>query len=80
MRPRRPDPRCVGCNTLAADMEYLDGFWAETQEEIDALDEAGRQEERVAYARTDGTYNRDNGNFWCDVCYIEVGMPLGVAP
>lgn len=28
----------------------------------------------------EGTYNVDNGHFWCDDCYVKLGMPLGVAP
>jgi len=28
----------------------------------------------------EGTYNRANGHFWCDECYIAAGQPLGVAP
>ncbi len=28
----------------------------------------------------EGTLNKDLGLFWCTKCYIEIGMPLGVAP
>ena len=28
----------------------------------------------------EGTYNPNNGHFWCTECYIREGMPLGVAP
>lgn len=28
----------------------------------------------------EGTYNRENGHFWCTECYISIGMPLGKAP
>lgn len=27
----------------------------------------------------EGTYNRKTGKFWCNVCYIKNGMPLGKA-
>jgi len=32
-----------------------------------------------AMRREEGTYNRENGHFWCNSCYIKAGMPLGVA-
>lgn len=75
-----PDPRDPKCERLASDMTYLDGFWAESQEEVDALNEDARMAERIKYARTDGTYNPSNGHFWCDACYVKVGMPLGKCP
>lgn len=28
-------------------------------------------------AKHEGTYNRNNGKFWCTSCYISIGMPLG---
>jgi hypothetical protein len=28
----------------------------------------------------DGSYNANNGHFWCTECYVNIGMPLGVAP
>lgn len=31
------------------------------------------------YAKTDGTYNRETGFFYCTMCYIRIGMPLGTA-
>lgn len=31
------------------------------------------------YAKQDGTYNRETDLFWCDDCYIKIGMPLGTA-
>lgn len=27
----------------------------------------------------EGTYNPINGHFYCTNCYIEIGMPLGMA-
>jgi hypothetical protein len=75
-----PKPRDPVCGRLASDMAHLDSFWAESSEEVLALNEDERMAERVAYARRDGTYNRDNGHFWCDTCYIRAGMPLGRCP
>lgn len=34
----------------------------------------------VYVIQEEGTYNRANGHFWCDECYIAAGSPLGVAP
>lgn len=75
-----PKPRDPRCGRLASDMSYLDGFWAESQAEVDAVEEDERQRRRADYARHDGTYNPDNGHFWCDACYIAAGMPLGRCP
>lgn len=51
-------------------------------DEIPEYREAAAFEEMspAAYARSDGTYNPENGHFYCDKCYIEAGLPLGVAP
>lgn len=27
----------------------------------------------------EGTYNRETGLFWCTLCYVKIGMPLGKA-
>lgn len=76
-----PDPRCTGCDVLAADMKSLDYFWPEDQLELLELEEQQIRQERVDYVRAeDGTYNRENGHFLCDKCYLRAGMPLGVAP
>lgn len=32
-----------------------------------------------AVVREEGTYNRGTGKFYCTVCYVAVGMPLGRA-
>lgn len=78
----KPDPRCAGaCGRLAADMEYLDSYVFESAEARDAVEEDELRLLRVEYVRLgDGTYNKATGGFWCDPCYIAVGMPLGVAP
>jgi len=31
------------------------------------------------YVQTDGTFNQATGEFYCTDCYIEIGMPLGIA-
>mgnify|MGYP006949394450 CR=1 FL=1 len=28
---------------------------------------------------SEGTYNTENGRFWCTECYLAIGQPLGVA-
>ena len=80
MTTKLPDPRCVRCWSLAADMAYLDSYWADSLVEVAAMEEDERQKRRVEYARTDGTYNSASGFFWCDPCYIVVGSPPGKAP
>jgi hypothetical protein len=60
--------QCAGCEKTP--IELYD-------EEILALD---GYESADDYAREDGTYNISNGHFYCDACYIEADMPLGVAP
>lgn len=75
-----PSPRDPVCGRLAADMAYLDWFWAETPEESAGVDFQERPQRRAEYARSDGTYNPKNGHFWCDSCYIAIGMPLGRCP
>lgn len=75
-----PNPFDPKCGRLAADMADLDYFWAEDEGDLATYTEPERQEERVHYARKDGTYNSTNGHFLCDVCYIKVGMPLGKCP
>lgn len=79
MTRKGPEPRCARCQRLAADMPDLDLSWAESVEDW-AKDESERQRMRVEFARADGTYNSATGSFWCDRCYIVLGMPLGTAP
>lgn len=64
----KKSPVCAGCSKPPAECGYQE--YAE-EAEISA-NEYVRQNE--------GTYNRENGHFWCDRCYIKVGVPLGVAP
>lgn len=64
-----PVPRCVGCHKRPHDFSTY-RFMVEEEGYADA-DEAVR--------RNEGTYNRENGHFWCDGCYIRAGQPLGKA-
>jgi hypothetical protein len=75
-----PPPQDPECGRLAADMDYLDSFWAESPGELFDTDFEERLRRRVRYVRSDGTYNPANGHFWCDDCYIALGMPLGRCP
>lgn len=61
-------PVCVGCGRTPDQIkEYI----------ISAHEEGITPEQ---YARLyEGTYNRQNGHFYCTKCYIEAGMPLGKA-
>lgn len=64
------EPRCNGCGKIPNELpEYQ--MIAEA-EDYDSP--------TVACIREEGTYNRSNGHFWCNRCYIAAGMPLGVAP
>jgi hypothetical protein len=33
----------------------------------------------AAVQNEEGTYNPENGHFWCTLCYIKAEQPLGVA-
>lgn len=64
------------CNRFARDMEELDTFWAESQEELDAATPATRASRRELYVvMEEGTLNPVNGHFLCDKCYIKAYMP-----
>jgi hypothetical protein len=53
----------------------------EEWEEFLLLDDATKGRMRADYVRREeGTFNRENGHFLCDRCYISHGMPLGVCP
>lgn len=71
-----PQPYDPMCERLAENMEYLDTFWAESQEEYDSTPIEEHPHLRAEYVRcNDGTYNPINGHFLCDSCYIKAGMP-----
>lgn len=61
--------KCVGCGKSPEQLsEYI---------EMAEVEETTPEE----FVRSDeGTYNRENGHFWCTKCYIIAGQPLGVAP
>lgn len=67
------DPICVGCNKRPDELaEYIDAC-------NDAND--GRGLTPSEYVRLEeGLYNARNGHFFCTSCYVDVGVPLGVAP
>jgi hypothetical protein len=63
-----PVPMCVGCQREPDEIE-------EYVEMADVEDTTP-----IEFVRSDeGTYNRENGHFWCTSCYIKAGQPLGVA-
>lgn len=71
-----PQPYDPSCERLAENMEYLDSFWATSQEELDSTPVEEYERRRADYVRLyEGTYNKDNGHFLCDTCYIKAGMP-----
>lgn len=44
-----------------------------------AAEEPEHYKTPTAAAKTDGTYNRATGKFYCTACYIALGQPLGTA-
>jgi len=71
-----PDPFDPLCNRFASEMSEYDGYIYTSQEELDATPEDERKSNRVKYViREEGTYNRQNGHFLCDMCYIKAGQP-----
>jgi hypothetical protein len=59
-----PEPYDPMCDRFARDMPYLDSF----------LEHPNQTRARYV-ATNEGTYNRVNGHFLCDTCYIKAGMP-----
>lgn len=51
---------------------------SEIQEYVEAAKECKCAPERYVEIE-EGTYNREQGVFYCTECYVAVGMPLGVA-
>lgn len=62
-------PVCVGCNRRP---HQIDEYLEMAAEDMKAPDEWVKEEE--------GTYNPENGHFYCTECYVKAGSPLGVAP
>jgi len=68
------------CERYAADMDDYDTFIVESPEEweefkaLSIIDKGERREQYVR--RNEGTYNRTNGHFACDECYISIGQPV----
>lgn len=63
------EPRCIVCTKTPDEIE----------EYVDAAQEDYTTPTEWVIAN-EGTYNKRNGHFWCTVCYIDIGEPLGVAP
>lgn len=62
-------PLCAGCGKSPEEiLEY-----------VAAAKEVGLSPNAYVM-REEGTLNRTNYHFWCTSCYVEAGMPLGVAP
>lgn len=62
------DIRCIGCGKTPDKIsEYID---ASRLEKITPKEYVAREE---------GTFNNRNGHFYCTMCYVKAGMPLGVA-
>lgn len=75
-----PDnPICIGCMKHPVDLpEYLE-LAADSEDDyirITGLPDDERRKIAVrSVQREEGTYNRENGHFLCNACYIIEGMP-----
>lgn len=70
----RPEMICQGCNKgpLELGLEYRALLM--TGEEENAAEFTDQQVLDVAWSE-EGTLNRENGHFLCNMCYIKAGMP-----
>lgn len=48
-------------------------------EYVDVYEIEGCQSPDEYVIRNEGTFNRATGKFYCTVCYVKAGMPLGKA-
>lgn len=68
MNNKELDIKCPICGRTPENIsEYVNGGY-----ELDITPRRYVMEE-------EGTYNTQNGHFYCTSCYIKLGMPLGVA-
>jgi hypothetical protein len=71
------DPYDPKCAAFVTDMDAYD--WAIIDfdsEKRDMETPAVSPQERIDYViENEGTYNRNNGHFLCDTCYIKAGQP-----
>lgn len=67
-------PTCVGCRKTADQLdEYIEGAREISTEDV--------QYTPAEYcAEGEGTYNKHTNTFWCTICYMKAGGPLGKAP
>jgi hypothetical protein len=68
------------CRRYASEMEELDPFIFEDEEDEDEHGPVTPQMREQYVITGEGTYNPLNGHFNCDRCYIAIGMPLGKCP
>lgn len=70
--PDMPKPFDPMCGKFAADMEDLDYYIREAEDD----DREITPEMRERFVRSEeGTYNPENGHFLCNQCYIVAGTP-----
>jgi hypothetical protein len=63
----REEPTCKICKKKASELSYY-------------IDQAKEEETTAAaIARSDGTYNWNTNKFYCMICYVGIGCPLGTA-
>ena len=59
---------CPGCQRFASDIPAT----------VECAAEEGLSAD--AFAAEDGTYNKGNGHFLCDACYVDAGCPSRLFP
>lgn len=65
------DPICIGCARRPHEIEGYVVCCMESEGDPRPTDD----EVRLYVIHEEGTYNRANGHFLCDPCYIKNGMP-----
>lgn len=52
---------------------------SELSEFVALAESNGYKSAEEAVMEEEGTYNNETGEFYCTICYIKIGMPLGTA-
>lgn len=59
------DPICVGCAKRPEEFPFL----------VEMAEDEGYPDAKAYVIHEEGTFNRENGHFLCDGCYIRNGQP-----
>jgi hypothetical protein len=71
------DPICVGCAKRPHEIpEYIDAVMWNAADATVKLTQEDFEKMAVTYViEEEGTYNQENGHFFCTYCYIKNGEP-----